>query len=132
VTVITPNRQEAYGAIGESRTDRLPVQKVGKEILKRLRCEAVLMTLGEDGMALFEKGRGMIHIPTAAHEVYDVSGAGDTVVATFAAALAVGAERVDAAFLSNVAAGIVVEKVGIATVSPQELSQRITELSWKR
>jgi len=132
VTVLTPNRKEAYGAIGEKNTDRIPVEKVGRIILRRLRCQGVLMTLGEDGMALFEKSGKTTHIPTVAQEVFDVSGAGDTVIATFTTALAVGASMVDAAFLSNVAAGIVVGKVGIATVSASELAERVEEVRWKR
>lgn len=132
VTVVTPNRKEAYGAIGENRTDHIPLQKVGKEILRRLRCQAVLITLGEDGMTLFEKNGKMTHIPTVAQEVFDVSGAGDTVAATFAISLATGTSMVDAAFLSNVAAGIVVGKVGIAAVAASEVSERIEQLLWKR
>ncbi len=132
VTVLTPNRKEAYGAIGEHRTDRVPLAKVGGEILKRLRCKAVLITLGEDGMALFEKGRKVTHIPTVAQEVFDVSGAGDAVIATFTTALAAGSSMTDAAFLSNVAAGIVVGKIGIAPVTVPELTQRVRELLWKR
>ena len=132
VTVITPNRKEAYGAIGEKSTDRIPLQKVGREILKRLKCQAVLVTLGEDGMALFEKKGKVTHIPTVAQEVFDVSGAGDTVIATFTTALATGSTTVDAAYLSNVAAGIVVGKVGIATVTAREVAERIEELQWKR
>ena len=132
VTVITPNRKEAYGAIGEKSTDRLSLQKVGNEILKRIRCRAALITLGEDGMALFEKNGMVTRIPTVAQEVFDVSGAGDTVIATFTTALATGALMADAAYLSNVAAGIVVGKIGIATVTARELSERIEELQWKR
>jgi len=131
VTVITPNRKEAYWAVGEKDTQHVSVQKVGKEILRRLRCKAVLITLGEDGMALFEKSGKVTHIPTVAQEVFDVSGAGDAVIATFTTALSIGASMTDAAFLSNVAAGLVVEQVGIATVSFHELSKRIEELQWK-
>ena len=131
VTVITPNRKEAYGAIGEKSTDRIPLQKVGREILRRLKCGAVLVTLGEDGMALFERNGKTTHIPTVAQEVFDVSGAGDTVIATFTTALATGSTMADAAYLSNVAAGIVVGKVGIATVTARELTERVEELRWK-
>lgn len=83
-------------------------------------------------MALFEKNGKVTRIPTVAQEVFDVSGAGDTVIATFTTALAAGATMVDAASLSNVAAGIVVGKVGIATVTARELSERIEGLPWKR
>ncbi len=132
VTILTPNRKEAYGAVGEKDPSQVPLQKIGKEILRRLKCQAVLITLGEDGMALFEKNGKVTRIPTVAQEVFDVSGAGDTVIATFTTALAAGATMVDAASLSNVAAGIVVGKVGIATVTARELSERIEGLPWKR
>ena len=132
VTMITPNRKEAYGAVGEKDTGRMPLQKVGQEILKRVGCKAVLITLGEDGMALFERRKNLIHIPTVAQDVFDVSGAGDTVVATFSTALAAGSTMVDAAALANVAAGIVVGKVGISAVTVRELSERIEEVLWKR
>ena len=79
------------------------------------------MTLGEDGMALFEKNGKVTEIPTAAREVFDVSGAGDTVISVLALSLAAGAKMKDAAILANFAAGIVVGKLGTATVSPEEL-----------
>lgn len=132
VTLLTPNRKEAYGALGEKDTTHLPLKKVGREILKRLSCQAVLVTLGEEGMALFEKNGKMTHIPTVAQEVFDVSGAGDTVIATLTTALAAGASMRDAAFLANIAAGIVVGKVGIATVTVPELLRRVEEVLWKR
>ncbi|MBI4435917.1 MAG: D-glycero-beta-D-manno-heptose-7-phosphate kinase [Candidatus Omnitrophica bacterium] len=132
VTVLTPNRKEAYEMIGERNTDRIPLKKVGGDLLRRLKCQAVLITLGEEGMVLFEKNGKITHIPTVAQEVFDVSGAGDTVIGTFTAALAAGSSLIDAAVLSNVAAGIVVGKVGIAVVTPSELLQRIEELRWKR
>ena len=85
------------------------------------------MTLGEDGMALFEKNGSVTHIPTAAREVYDVSGAGDTVIATFGLALAAGASMKDAARLSNVAAGIAVAKLGTSVVTADELKQALQQ-----
>src|SRR3989338_7151058 len=113
VTAITPNRKEALSAYGQVEDGRVPdIHEVGKELLKRFLCQAVLMTLGEEGMILFEKNGSVTKIPTAAQEVYDVSGAGDTVIAVFAMALAVGATMKEAAILSNCAAGIVVGKLG--------------------
>jgi D-beta-D-heptose 7-phosphate kinase/D-beta-D-heptose 1-phosphate adenosyltransferase len=82
----------------------------------------LLITLGGDGMALFRADAAPLHIPTRAREVYDVSGAGDTVVATFTLALAAGATPDEAAHLANHAAGVVVAKLGTASVSPQELA----------
>jgi rfaE bifunctional protein kinase chain/domain len=128
VTCITPNRKEAYG--GYERTigpwHKMPeLEKVGWALMKKLKLQSVLITLGEDGMALFEKGGKITKVPTAAREVYDVSGAGDTVIATLALALAAGAKMQEAAKISNIAAGIVVGKLGTATTSPEELRDAI-------
>src|SRR5262249_14688211 len=84
----------------------------------RLRCAAALITRGEHGMTLFEPGRRPLHIPTAAREVFDVTGAGDTVIATIGLARCAGASLPEAARLANLAAGVVVGKVGTATASP--------------
>jgi D-beta-D-heptose 7-phosphate kinase/D-beta-D-heptose 1-phosphate adenosyltransferase len=128
VTCITPNRKEAYG--GYERTigpwHKTPeLEKVGWGLMKKLKLDSVLITLGEDGMALFEKNKKLTRIPTAAREVYDVSGAGDTVIATLALSLAAGARMHEAAKISNMAAGIVVGKLGTATTSPEELREAI-------
>lgn len=130
VTAITPNRKEAYGALESSPGhDKLPLKEVGKKLLSKLSCEAVLVTLGEDGMALFEKDGSLMHIPTAAREVYDVSGAGDTLIAVFSMALAVGAKMKEAARISNIAAGIVVGELGTATVTPEEIQRALEQES---
>lgn len=130
VTVITPNRREAYGGLENYRNNGdLSLEEVGRGLLKKLKCEAVLITLGEDGMALFERDGSITKVPTAAREVYDVSGAGDTVIAVFGLALAAGAKIREAAVLSNFAAGIVVGKLGTATVSPDELKKAVQEAS---
>jgi D-beta-D-heptose 7-phosphate kinase/D-beta-D-heptose 1-phosphate adenosyltransferase len=100
--------------------------EAGKKLLTTLGCGAVLITRGEEGMTLFERGNGRItHIPTKAKEVYDVTGAGDTVIATLTLALAVGASYEEAARIANHAAGIVVSKLGTATVTPAELIDNI-------
>lgn len=126
VTALTPNRAEAYGAFGNSINGRVPdIEEVGRTFLKRLGLQAVLITLGEEGMALFEKGHATTRIPTTAREVFDVSGAGDTVIAIFSLGVAVGASLREAAVLSNLAAGIVVGKLGTATVEISELKQAI-------
>ncbi len=124
VTAITPNRKEAYGAAEAlgGRKER-SLEEVGRELLKKLKCEFVLITLGEGGMALFDRQGGLVKIPTAAREVYDVSGAGDTVIAVFGLALASGAASREAAMLSNLAAGVVVGKLGTALVLPGELEK---------
>lgn len=127
VTAITPNRQEAYGAFNVSLNGRQPdLEEVGRGLLKQLNSEAVLITLGEEGMALFEKDRRTAKIPTTAREVFDVSGAGDTVIAVFALGISVGATLREAAILSNLAAGIVVGKLGTATIEPSEFKQVIS------
>ncbi|MBI4115571.1 MAG: D-glycero-beta-D-manno-heptose-7-phosphate kinase [Candidatus Omnitrophica bacterium] len=126
VTAITPNRLEAYNMYGESSNGRQPdLEKVGKGLLNRLKSKAILVTLGEEGMALFEKDYPTVKIPTTAREVFDVSGAGDTVIAIFALGVAAGATLKEAAVLANLAAGVVVGKLGTATVEPSELKQAI-------
>lgn len=122
VTVMTPNKKEAYGAYGKFAGDEPPpLQTVGKALLKKFACQAVLITLGEEGMMLFEKNGGITKIPTAAREVYDVSGAGDTVISVLALALAAGASMREAAVIANAAAGVVVGKLGTATLTREEL-----------
>ena len=125
VTTITPNNHEAAKAAGFEIKDDSSLKKAGQVLLNKLNCRIVLITLGENGMAVFQKGKPMKHIPTVAQEVFDVSGAGDTVVASFTLSLAAGAGPIMAAHIANCAAGIVVGKIGIAVVTPQELINRI-------
>lgn len=126
VTAITPNRAEAYGAVGLSVNGQVKdLEEVGRKLLETLQSKAVLVTLGEEGMALFEKNQPTVRIPTTAREVFDVSGAGDTVIAVLAMGLAAGANLEEAAILSNLAAGIVVGKLGTATVEQSELKQAV-------
>jgi len=96
--------------------------------LDQVEAECVLITRGEHGMTVFEREGEVTHIPTHAQEVYDVSGAGDTVVGTFSLALCAGASWKAAAYLSNVAAGVVVGKVGTATASKEEVLHRLDEI----
>ena len=124
--VITPNHHEAARAIGLERVQsgkKEPLE-IGEKILERYGFKAVLVTRGEEGMDLFERGSA-IHIPAVAKEVYDVTGAGDTVIGLFALAVAAGANFKEAAYIANQAAGIVVGKVGTATVSQNELMQTL-------
>lgn len=129
VTTIKPNRNEAFAAAGmphsEPADDPLhdePLLTVGHQLVERWGAEHLLITLGEHGMLLFEKGTAQPHhIPTRAREVFDVSGAGDTAIALFTLALASGASPREAAEVSNLASGIVVGKLGTATVTPDEL-----------
>lgn len=128
VTGITPNRSEAFRAAGipwsepvDPPTQDRALAEVGRKLLVSLECAFVLVTLSEQGMMLFQPDSAPYHIPTRAQEVFDVSGAGDTSIAVFTAALAGGATPVEAAEISNHAAGIVVGKLGTATVSRAEL-----------
>jgi len=131
VTIISPNQSEAAIAANTEIVNRLTLIQTGKNILQHLQCEAVLITRGEEGMSLFEKTGGISHIPTVAQEVYDVSGAGDTVISTLTLALAAGANFREAAVAANCAAGITVGEVGVATTTQTELKRRIGEEPWK-
>jgi D-glycero-beta-D-manno-heptose-7-phosphate kinase len=125
VTALTPNHHEAGRAIGIKPKDSENILKIGKALVEKLKCEGVLVTLGENGMQLFQKNGAITHIPTVAQEVFDVSGAGDTVISVFTLALALGVDMKDAAYISNIAAGIVVGKVGIAVITQKELIERL-------
>ena len=128
VTAIKPNRSEAFAAAGIPLTD--PVEpatadtallEAGKLLLERWNTESLLVTLSEQGIMLFQRNAPPFHSPTRAQEVYDVSGAGDTTIALFTMALCSGASATEAAEIANHAAGIVVGKLGTATLSPAEL-----------
>jgi len=123
-TLLTPNRKEFEAAVGPWRTDA-ELQERAAALLAEHDIEALLVTLGEAGMLLVRQGHDPVTIPAQAREVFDVTGAGDTVIATLAAALAAGADLEQAARLANVAAGIVVGKLGAATVSVEELRRAL-------
>jgi D-beta-D-heptose 7-phosphate kinase/D-beta-D-heptose 1-phosphate adenosyltransferase len=127
VTLITPNAEEASRATGIKPKDKRSIEEAGRKLLSKLKCKMALITLGERGMALFKEGRKPAFIPTIAQDVYDVSGAGDTVVGAFSIALASGAKEIEAAHIANYAGGIVVGKVGIAVITAKELIGRIRE-----
>lgn len=129
VSLLTPNRKEAFELAG--MTDSLAAADtaagdaslfaVAEALVSRLKPALLLITLGEHGMLLCQGGQPPVHIPTLAREVFDVSGAGDTVIATFTLAIAAGASPIEAAEISNHAAGVVVGKLGTAVVTPEEL-----------
>ena len=128
LTVMKPNRSEAFAITGTFQQgngmaveDDKQLHAVAKQILDEWEPDYLIISLASQGMALFRKGADMVVIPTKAHEVYDVSGAGDTVIAAFTLALSTGADPVEAAEIANHAAGIVVGKVGTVTVSKEEL-----------
>lgn len=128
VTVATPNLKEAYAAVGREEPVSViqPLQDrelltVGNSLLEKWGVELLMITLGPGGMLLLEEGADPIHVPTRAREVFDVSGAGDTVIATATLALAAGATHRQAAELANYAAGVVVAQLGTAPCSAAEL-----------
>jgi D-glycero-beta-D-manno-heptose-7-phosphate kinase len=120
-TVITPNRSELQQVVG-TWTNRDGLAARARALREQLRLDALLVTLGEDGMSLFDAA-GEAHVETEAREVFDVTGAGDTVIATLATLVAAGASLREAVPLANRAAGVVVGKFGTATVSYEELIQ---------
>ncbi|MEI9998026.1 MAG: D-glycero-beta-D-manno-heptose-7-phosphate kinase [Verrucomicrobiota bacterium] len=121
-TVLKPNRKEAFQSVGMPySTDEEAVLRAGAMLQKRHTVRHVLITLGEAGMLLLEQGAKPYHTPTRAQEVFDVSGAGDTAIAAFTLALAAGANGIEAAEIANHAAGVVVGKLGTATLNVEEL-----------
>ena len=127
VSILTPNQLEAGWAQGRRVTDEASLLEVGWGLQQRLDAQAVLVTRGPQGMSLFEKGGHYTHLPTVAREVFDVTGAGDTVVSVVALALAAGADMVSACALSNHAAGLVIREVGTATCTPDQLRASLHE-----
>jgi rfaE bifunctional protein kinase chain/domain len=125
VSLITPNHHEAAFAYGKKVKDENILEEVGWGLLDRLEVEAILITRGEKGMSLFERDRSLTHFPTRAKKVYDVTGAGDTVISTFSSAFAAKASYKESALISNYAAGIVVGEIGTAQVTKDQL---VTEL----
>lgn len=128
LSLITPNRKEAFELAGVSDNHHHSnplldpgLMRVSDRLLSSLQPALLLITLGDLGMLLCQRGQRPFHIPTVAQEVFDVSGAGDTVIASFTLAIAAGASPVEAAVISNHASGVVVGKVGTATVSAEEL-----------
>lgn len=125
VDVITPNHHEAGAFCGFRIHDEKTLVKAGRHMLKELNCRSVLITQGRDGMTLFENGGEISHFPAVARKVFDVTGAGDTVISTFCLGLASGMDLKSAAIISNMAAGVVVGEVGTSTVKAEELKKNI-------
>jgi rfaE bifunctional protein kinase chain/domain len=126
-TLVTPNHHEALRLANLEEDSDQSLQTAARMIRAKLGCEAVLITRGDRGMILFEGDRDPVHVDTVAREVYDVTGAGDTVIAALAAALGAGASMTEAAELANHAAGIVVAKLGTATASANEVMESIQD-----
>lgn len=125
VTVFKPNRKETEDVLGIKLRATEEVVRAGKILLEKLRAENVLITLGGEGMALFQRNGNVYRIPTRARRVHDVSGAGDTVIATLTAAMAAGADIIEAATLANIAAGLVVAEVGAVPIDKEKLMEEI-------
>jgi len=125
VDIITPNHHEAGVFCGFEIMDKKTLNRAGKEMVEALNCRSVLITRGKDGMTLFEKQGSITHIPTVAKKVFDVTGAGDTVIGTISLGLAAGLDLKSAAILSNFAAGIVVGEIGTSAVRADELKRAV-------
>lgn len=125
-TIITPNLSEFEEVVGHCETEDDIVSK-GMALLEELNLNALLITRSEKGMTLLQRGKDALHLPTRAREVYDVTGAGDTVISVLAASLAAGIDLAEATALSNLGAGVVVNKIGTATVNQEELTLAIRQ-----
>jgi D-beta-D-heptose 7-phosphate kinase/D-beta-D-heptose 1-phosphate adenosyltransferase len=126
VTLISPNKKEASEAAGIQITNEEDVLSASKILKDITNSQAILITRGEEGMSLYEDGR-IRSVPTVAREVFDVTGAGDTVISVVTLALASGSTFDEAAVLSNIAAGVVVAEVGVVTLNPKELEAAVDE-----
>ncbi len=125
VTVFKPNRKETEEALGMKFGDLADIREAAQKLKKRLQCQNVLITLGEQGMLLLADDHRFHTIPTRARKVHDVSGAGDTVIGTLTTALAAGAPILEASILANYAAGVVVGEVGAVPITPEKLIDTI-------
>lgn len=127
--ILTPNAKEAGEITGVQAKGKDGVIKAGHALFKKLRCRHVCITLGQDGMAVFERPGKVFHVPTVAQSVFDVTGAGDTVISVLALALGAGLSLVEASVLANYAAGIVVGQVGTAAATPEGLREAVSKIS---
>lgn len=126
-SLLTPNRREAAEAVNLDENASDLVQTAGIRLLESVDVDALLITEGSDGMSLFRKGEPSVHLPALARAVFDVTGAGDTVIATLATSLGSGADLESAAKLANIAAGLVVERSGTTTLTLAELKQHLND-----
>ncbi|TGK35053.1 D-glycero-beta-D-manno-heptose-7-phosphate kinase [Leptospira gomenensis] len=128
VSILTPNHHEAGKALGRKLETDSEILNAAEEIVQKLSCPSLMITRGEKGMSLYVTSKKEIyHIPTVAQEVFDVTGAGDTVISAYTAYHAAGLNELDASVVSNAAAGIVVGKLGAETVSPDELQRSLSD-----
>lgn len=126
-SLLTPNRREAAEAVNLDENASGLVQTAGIKLLESVDIDALLITEGSDGMSLFRKGEPSVHLPALARAVFDVTGAGDTVIATLATSLGSGTDLESAAKLANIAAGLVVERSGTTTLTLAELMQHLND-----
>jgi rfaE bifunctional protein kinase chain/domain len=129
VDVFKPNRKEAEDILGIKIKNNVDITLVGKKLLDKLKARNVLLTLGEGGIAIFERGKKEKRMPTKARKVADVSGAGDTVISTLTMAIAAGANIFEASYLANYAGGLVCEEVGIVPIELDKLFNTVLEES---
>ena len=127
LSLLTPNLNEASFGSGIEIKDNETLIAAGKELINKLNCKSLIITRGDEGMTIFEKNNRITHIPTCAREVYDVSGAGDTVIAALTLSHAAGLSLKEAAVIANHAAGIVVGKLGTAVTNQKEILESIKE-----
>ncbi|MCX7823529.1 MAG: D-glycero-beta-D-manno-heptose-7-phosphate kinase [Syntrophobacterales bacterium] len=128
VTLLTPNYSEAIQMAGyHNLNPEKDLNSIASILLEELKCRFLLITRGAEGMSLFEEGRNPIHIPACARKVFDVTGAGDTVVAVLALGVAAGLPIKEAVYLANLAAGFVVGEVGTAVITPEQLKDLLKE-----
>ena len=129
-SILTPNQPEAENNLGYEIDGAETLEKAGQDLLSQTEAESILITLGAQGMALFQREAPMAHIPVFNHsEVFDVTGAGDTVISTLTLAMATGCPILHGAILGNLAASIVVRRFGAATTNPEELLKALNKLS---
>lgn len=124
-SVLTPNRREAAEALDLDEASQTLIETAGRRLIKTLDLEAILITRGDEGMSLFIGANDEIHLHTEAKQIYDVTGAGDTVIATLATAVAAGFDYTEASMLANTAAGIVVGQVGTTAITFEQLVQAV-------
>jgi D-beta-D-heptose 7-phosphate kinase/D-beta-D-heptose 1-phosphate adenosyltransferase len=127
VFCLTPNLKEASEATKIAIKSENDIIKCGNNLLRKLNCACLIITKGPKGMSLFNNDGGVVHINSVAKEVYDVTGAGDTVISIFTSAIACGYDTLKAAEIANLAAGLVVSKIGTATVKFEELQNAVKE-----
>ena len=127
LSLLTPNLNEASFGSGIDIKDEKTLIDAGRELIKKLNCKSLIITRGDEGMTIFEKNNRITHIPTCAREVYDVSGAGDTVISTLTLCHAAGLSLKEAAVVANHAAGIVVGKMGTAVTNQEEILKSMKE-----